>query len=234
MDVSIDLTTFREGLDRIAERQLPYAVMRGLNTLVTTVQDVEREHVANAFTLRRPDWFNRSIKVTHFATKQTLVASIGVHPPGGDARADILGKFEDGGVKRSVGPHGLVAIPIQVKGTKSGLIPDAIRPKNLNLRDTTSPSDRMLGKGYKRTFIVQLSNGDRAIFQRIGTRSRDKRRLGRRLLGLDPSVVLLYYLKPSVPIAPELQFHETAIRVTNTDWSRIFAAAWQQALATAR
>jgi hypothetical protein len=229
--ITLDVTEFRSTLDAVAQRQLPFAAVKGMNTLMTTFQAAQREFDAETFTLRRSEWIDRSVKITQFATKQNPVGVVGIHPPGGDARADILGKFEEGGVKQSTGVHGLVAIPIQVKRSKAGIIPDSLRPKNLHL---TGARGGMLGKGNQRTFIVQLANGDRAIFQRISTRSRDKRRLGRRLLGLDPNVLLLYYLKPSVPIPAELHFHDHAAMVTKDQWERIFNESWASALATAR
>lgn len=215
------------------ERQFPFAASKAVNDLALETQDIQRRHDRSIFTARRGDWLDKNVKVG-FATKQRVIATVAIVAPGDAGKSDILGKFERGGDKRSIGSHGLVAIPMQAKRSKAGVIPKEQRPKALQLRDTTPAGDKMLGKGRSRSFILQMANGERGIFQRVSSRSRDKRRLGRRLLGLDPNIILIYWLQPSVKIRPELRLTQHAHEVARRSWADRFTLRFAEAMRTAR
>src|SRR5206468_4812165 len=93
--VSINIGDTISDLSLIRSDQIPFAMKNALNTTGLQFQALQRAHDASIFTERRPDWLDRSIKITHFASKFEPWVTIGVHPPGGDTRADIITKVED-------------------------------------------------------------------------------------------------------------------------------------------
>ena len=79
-----------------------------------------------------------------------------------------------------------------------------------------------IAEGAKRTFIVPTKSGKRVLLQRFGgTRGKH-------------GVRALYLLVPSVHIDARLQFEQAARAVAQSQWPRIFADAWAQALRTAK
>ena len=213
LTVSVDLSGFEADLTDLEKRQVPFATSRMLNAMALAGQEAERKHMGEVMTLRRTDWDLKSIKITHFAKKTELSATIAVSPPGNAGKTDILAKFEDDTEKSSRFGH-LIAIPIgtSIRRTKSDIIQQRDRPKSFNFRQV---GNRILGD--RGTFIVQTKNGRTLILQR--TRQ---------------GVRALYLLVPRVAIKPNLAFEDTVGRAALAAADQAWEDAWTRAISTAK
>lgn len=256
LTISVDIKGALAGLKQVREDQIPFATMTALNTMAfaprgaplspLSAQGAIRSLARETFTLRRPQFFDLSIKQTHKATKRELWATLAVDAPGD--RDDILAKFETDTEKR---PHSgrTVAVPIstRIKRNNQAIIAKRDRPAGYNFRN--------VGKkviGDRGTFIVRRADGSGVILQRIAQRQRGRRRQqgpalpsGFRGRGADgryasigearnTDVVALYLLRPRVSIKPTLQFARTAARVVDATWQAHFDQAWAKAMSTAK
>lgn len=211
ISVTLDVANALATLTAWEQTQVPFAMANTLNDLAVDFQTQEFLHEADIFTLRRPDWVRRSNKITHFANKAELFATVTVSPPGAPNRADIIGKFESETEKTSIRPGGLLAVPIGARRGKTNVILPSQRPKAFNFRQV---GKRILGD--KGTFIVTLADGRQMILQRHGKNQ----------------VQALYVLTPQVPITPDLEYLKTAEWTVANRFQQRFDARWQQALAT--
>jgi len=200
--------SFASHLNKMAANQAPFATSKAINETAKDFQKVQTAHMRKEFIERNPVFINRAVKINPFANKRRLSATVQIEPPGGQRTADILAKFEEGGTKRPrEGRH--LAIPIEARRTKRGIISRAERPRAFQFRE--------IGKrivGLKRTFIIPGIG----IFQRRGK----------------GKVRLLYAFERAVSIPPALDFVENATRVVRIMFRRHFRKAFQQALRTAR
>lgn len=205
---SIDVNTrpWLVSLDDWRAEQGPFVLKTALNTLATSVQDAERAHMRGIFTERRPEWLDRSVKITHFATKAEPWAIVGIHPPGGDARADIIGKFEDQTEKIPLGAS--IAIPVDARRSKKDIVLNSQRPNAL--------------RGNDKVFVIRKPNGVGLILQRI---SRGARKGTNRLL---------YLLVKRTRITPDLEFEATAIKTVDAKAVLALDAAFDLAMKTAK
>lgn len=217
LEIKVDPLKAIQGLRDIRTDQIPFAASKALNAVVLAGQKDERAHLRDIFDERRPDWLDRSVKITHFAKKKDLYATIGIHPPGadGEARKDILTKFESDTEKTPLSGN-TIAIPTGVKRTKKDIVQKAFRPKALNFR---REGGRIVGD--KRTFIVQLEQGRKLILQRVGKGARSSTRS-------------LYLLLPRVDIDPELLFEQTIGKAVDREWRQQFIEAFDLAVRDAR
>jgi hypothetical protein len=225
--ITIDVNT-SEALgwfDRVSHDQLPFAMSKALNATATDFQVAERAHLRSIFSLKREQWADRSIKVTHFAKKTELWAKIEVAPPGGDAKSDILGKFEDETIKTPHNGHRALVIPLDAKRTGAGVVSESIKPKNLNFRRISTSGAATIYRGDKKTFMVQTADGRGFILQRTGPGIHGD---------LFAGSSVLFVLRPSAPIKPDLHFESTGQQVVDEMFFRRFDEAWEIALATAR
>lgn len=217
IDIKVDLSALTLGLSDLQQRQIPFAASKALNATALDVQAAERRRLREVFTLRREQWADQSIKITHFAKKSEPWATIAISPPGasGASRADVLGKFEMDTSKRSIaGRH--VAIPIDARRNKRDIITKANRPGALNLRQV---GNRIIGD--KRTFLVKTAGGREFILQRTGRGARS-------------SIRALFMLVDQVKLTPDLHYRLTAQATIDRVWERHFLTWLEQALATAR
>ncbi len=191
--------------------QLPYAMALAINDTLKDAQQTQRLYQRRVFTVRRPKWVDRAVKIKPFATKRTLEGRMSVDPPGGQRRADILTKFETGGRKQSRrGRH--VAIPIEARRTKAGIVQRGQRPKALGLVRRGRGA-----RGKRRTFLVPHVG----IFQRVGRGRRSR-------------VRLLYLFEHSVPIPASLRFVENAKDTVHEKFGPNFSRGMDRAMRTAR
>lgn len=229
IDLKVDLTPFTLFLTDIERRQMPYASARALSALAIDVQQAERARLREVFTLRREQWADRSIKITHFAKKKEPWARIAISPPGanGADRSNILGKFEDQTQKVPRDGHS-IAIPVAEslgrKGT--GIIPHRNRPSGLNFRANGGAI-----QGDRGTFLIRLPNGRGLILQRQG---RGRGRRGARAHGSSADTKVLYWLQPRVRITPDLHYVITAERTFDRRWWQRMDEALDAAMRTAR
>lgn len=198
-----------------AERHVPFALAKAVNDTALDVQRAQRANLRKKFTLRRPEWADRSIKMVRFAKKSDPTAVIGIHPPGGDQRADILDKFEDQTEK--LPKAGTIAIPVSRVGLargSAGVLRNRVRPRDL------------VASG--KAFIVRkrMGNvGEGLILQRVGFGQGSGRR---------SSVVALYYLARRARIRPTLQFIRTAGESIDDTFASHMVKRLDEALRTAR
>lgn len=199
-------------------RQLPFAISTAINETLKDVQTRERARILTRFTIRRRPFAERAVKIKPFSTKRTLAGVVKIEPPGGPSRADIFAKFERGGTKRPRdGQH--IAVPIDARRTKSGVVSKTQRPKAFRFVRRTTRRGKVQARGERRTFII--TNGSPGIYQRVG-RGRSSR------------IRLLYAFERSVRIDRRLHFVETARRTVRERYARNFHEALLRAIRTAR
>jgi len=215
LEFKADLTRFDREVVRLANSQIPFAIARAINKTAENFQETQRAHMRRVFTVRRPPFVDRAVKIKPFANKRNLTAQLTIDPPGGQSRADILTKFEQGGQKRPRSGARL-AIPIGAKRGKTGIVTQANRLKAFQFEGR----GKVL-KGRKRTFMVRESGGDGAVLQRTGR-------------GKSSSLKVLYAFEPQVRIRPDLRFTKNAEDVVRRRFETNFKEAWRHAVATAR
>lgn len=202
---------------RFGRDQIPFATSLMVNRLALSFQREERTHMKSEFTVRRKTFVLRAVKLKPKATKRRPTATVAIDPPGGQARADILTKFEQD-TKKTPFRGGTLAVPGPgVRRGKTGVVTKAQRIGAFKFRDITP----RVAVGEKGTFLIRTGPKRGYIFQRKGRGPRSR-------------VVLLYTLVPDVPITPGLDFLETAGRVVRRDASIEFEKALNQAIRTAR
>lgn len=208
--VQVDTAPITAALNSIHEDQVPFAASLALNNTAKGAQAAIREGIQQRFTIRR-DWVLEQIKIPKFSTKRDdpMSVMITTTQPG-----DFLDKFEAGGTKKPrLGVN--VAVPIMARPSRGQIVPDNLRPKRLNLHEQ---GHRIVGD--QRTFLIELRNGKRGIFQRVGP-------------GRD-GIRLLYWLTPSVPIPASLRMVRTAVDVVDELWAINFEEARERAVSTAK
>ncbi|WP_019646069.1 hypothetical protein [Novispirillum itersonii] len=128
---------FGEWLSRGGAKQLPYAMMRALNSMSFEARRELIDKIESEFTLRSGNFIPRSVSVTK-ATKDSLEATIGILE-----RAQFLTKHEEGG---TITPDkkNLNVPTRKVKGTTK--VPRAMRPKALLKREDVFTMNSRKGK----------------------------------------------------------------------------------------
>lgn len=235
MDISIDVKPLTQFLGDFEQRQVPYALSQTLNDTAKLFQYRQRQHMGSIFTIRRKQWVDNSVKITEFANKRKLVATVEIQAPGNKNRSDILAKFEDQTLKTPKDGHSL-AIPANAKRNASDIITKGQRPRAFNFREVIGPkhvaplkknvrSGVLRGalkvyEGDKKTVMIKNANGQGVILQRVGR----GKRAGMRLL---------YTLAPKARLTPNLQFI-THAREAATHFAEFFKARFAEAMRSAR
>lgn len=243
ISIKLDVANFVRDLDDMALRQIPYALQLGLNDTTLDGQQGVREHVAGAFTLRKPAWILGTVKIGRgdFATKDRLRTQLsigmGSASPEAAKKEGLLAKFEEGGVKESLDPNFPIAVPTkELRGSFAELVPMAMFPKSLRLVERRTASG-VLGpnrhvtrrgveqlKGKRRTFVLDPKNmfgvSSWAVYQRFGPKRGDIR--------------MLWRYKVRVKIPASLHFVDTFSRIVAERWPDRFAAGFEKAMRTAK
>ena len=227
ISIDVDISAFTKGMDDLAQRQIPFALTKALNATALDVQVRERARLREVFTLRREDWADRSIKLTHFAKKAEPYATLAIAPPGknGSLKADIFGKFEDQTTKTPFGSHG-IAVPVNARRNKADLVVEKIKPKALHLH---REGNRIVGD--QGTYIVTLRDGRQLLLQRKDLGKRAAKKAGR---GTAEEATVLFLFVPVAHLNPNLQFEANARTVVDRVWAQRFEEAFAAAMATAR
>lgn len=227
VSIAVNADGLRADLKTIREDQLPFALKTAINTTALQFQRVQIAHDRSVFTVRKP-WSDQSVKITHFATKTEPWATIGIHPPGGDERADILGKFEDQTAKQPFKAGGSLAIPVDAKRNKFDIVTNRQRPKSFAFvqEQTNSKSGVRIYRGRSGAFMVQMPDGRGWILKRTGGGSRGSL--------FDGTQVLYVLTKNAVHITPDLDFASNAIAVVEGGWHINMELAYNDALSKAR
>jgi hypothetical protein len=225
--LDVDPTTCLAGLTDAMERQLPFATSKAINETAKDFQVAERARLHDIFHLNRAEWAERSIKITHFAKKTELWAEVAVSPPGsgGADKSDILGKFEDDTEKTPTQGHLSIAIPVDAKRGKNGVLKNDGRPKAFHLQRVNTRGTALVFRGDQRTFMIQMPDGRGWLMKRTGPGTH-----GSLFDGADT----LFFLRPNVGITPVLQFLPTGIQTVDARFILNFEAAFNMAMDTAR
>lgn len=194
IDVTIDLDAFGRKLN-----QIPFATALTLTRVAQDAQLEVRRQLRSRFVLRN-DWVQKGILFT-IARRDKLESSV-------YSRDDFMVLHETGGVKKPRGKS--VAVPLDVRVNKRGIITQGNRPRAL----LSKPN----------TFRKKIGRID-GIWQRLGKRTAKK--TGRALR-------LLFVFKPSVPIRRRMGFADTVRRVVRERFARQWALAVERAVRTAR
>ena len=199
-------------LNRLFRDQEPFARSRATNAVAKEAQTNQRRHQRRVFTVRRSQFVDRAIKIKPFSTKRRQFAVLRVEPPGGRRKADIFTKFERGGEKRAR-DGGTIAVPIEARRTKAGVVSKSQRPRNLLARSAGVSRSR-------RVFLVRKGR-EGFILQRLGR-------------GRNARVKLLFALKRSVPIEPRLDFVRNISETVRRRYGALYAREFDRAVRTAR
>jgi hypothetical protein len=223
--VIVHVTTNAEPVGRairtLFRDQERFARAMALNATALAAQAAQRAQMESIFTVRNRQFVSRAVKFKPRATKRSPVAVLRLEPPGGMARADILGKFETETEKR---PHrqgggpssgmAILAVPLPaLRRTGSGrpAKADAIAGRQwIRVNDRTQVSDDLV------RVMVTATTG--VIYRR-------KARGG---------TIPLYVLVASVPLEPELRFVATIQATAAKVYADEYRQAWEHALRTAK
>lgn len=195
-------------------RQVPFALAKAINDSLLDGQKAQRTHMAEAFTIRRKPFVERSVKVTQFANKNTVTGELAIEPPGGEARADLFTKFETGG-KKTPREGGSIAIPITgtpIKRTARSVIPQAKRPRQILAQPES---------GEARYVLIRRDDGSGLIVQRRGRGKREQ-------------LVPVYLLSKEAPIDNRLRFVPTVTKAVQAGIQGHFVKRFAEAVATSR
>jgi hypothetical protein len=189
-----------------AGKQAAYGLAQGLNKTMIDVQKANRDALPTQFTVRRKDWLAKSFKISKFAKKNDHLVRMEISPPGAPQKADILSKFQEGGVKEPTGKT--IAVPVDVRRGGTGVISPGNRPRALiNAGKAFVVRSRTTGKGV--------------IKQRVGKGKRAR-------------VIVDYGLTLKAKIPKRLEFFETFRSVVKSTLRRNIENEIQNALRTAR
>ena len=157
LNVSCDISGPVAALEQLLGEDLPFTIARFLTMQAQTGQEAARADESKVFTLRN-DWTVRNTRITP-AKKDTLVSEVYTDTSNRSTGApDYLPVQQEGGEKVPLAGHRYLAIPTRyLRKIASGIIPDALRPKNL------LPPGANLGETYSGSFATKTTRPRRAI-----------------------------------------------------------------------
>lgn len=209
--------------ERFFEDQIPYVMSVAINKTALKFQEVQREHQEDIFTIRRKAFVQRAVKIKPFAKKTSLEAIVKIDPPGGQARAGILTKFEEDTTKGPFRGRSIAVPRDTVPRTASGVIKKGWRPKELFTNATQHGRGKAIGskgdvyQGDKGTLMIRRPGGKGVILRRT-----------------PQGLIALYFLVPLVRIKPELEFGANAQKVFDEHFTVYYVKAFDEAARTAR
>lgn len=210
---------------RLFRDQVPFANARAINRTAKEGQKRERAHMVDVFTIRRPAWVSRAIKIKPFARKRSPSATVQVEPPGGPQRADVLARHERAHQREPVGGQSL-AVPIDVRTSTREIVKKRDRPKAYAFSHVrTGAGGAEVYEGRRRTFMVRYADGSGWILRRTGPGTWGS---------LFEGTTVLYRLVPEVPIEARLDFVDTMVRTVTTTYASYFRQEFARAVRTAR
>lgn len=205
-------------------RHMPFVTATALNETAKDFQAVQRTRMHQIFTLRRPQFAERAIKISPFATRKRQEVRISVDPtPAGPENDDIFTKFEIDRTKRPFRGRSIAVPTSHVPRTAAGIIRRGWQPNDLFKEAKQHGVGRVFKRkgnvyrGGRRTFLIRRPGGRGTIFLRD-----------------DEGLVPLYQLVPLVRIRPELEFVRHGKAAVATQWAPNFTAAFDRAMRTAR
>lgn len=264
LDVRVDVDSAVRALSNVRRDQLPFATSLAVNWTALGAQRDIRAHVRQEFTLRRPDFILKTIKVEKgdWATKRNPLAfRLKIDDKRYDkGRRDLLAKFEAGGTRARPDRDAPVFIPSEhARPQFAAITPKRLFPFALRLQSgrgtvgfylvqgssLTATGKRRKRKAIKGILKAQVVRTERGIRQWRGKA---------RTFVLDPlehqgvktwgvyqrtgpkreDVQLLWTYKARSRLPARLRFVATAQESADREFARNFRRAYAQALATAR
>lgn len=216
VQIRVDAKPLTESLSALGQRQIPFALSKALNGVLIDGQSEVVRGVRQRFTVRKPDFLTRAVKMVQFANRRTLTAVLAVTGP----NADVYIQHEEGGQKVPRQARAL-AVPREVRRNKRELITKGNRPRGFGLQKKGTGPKATMYQGEKRTFAIRSQNGEGLLLQRVGR-------------GKNSRVRLLYLFRRRVSLAPRLQFGDTVTQVILDRWDRQLDLAFTEAVRTAR
>jgi hypothetical protein len=194
-------------------KQIPFALAGAINASVKKAQAKQIAHMQGAFTIRRPTFLKQSVKITQFAKKNTLSATLAIDSPGDSD--DIFAKFEKRTIKKPTKGTNL-AIPIvgsPIRRSERSIVKTIDKPRALL-------SGSQKGKGARTAFLKPgEGNEPGQIFIKRGAKGKPQ---------------LAYVLRPYVPLKPILTFEKIVTDEVERTFSSEFAKSFAHAIATAK
>ena len=131
LNLSCDISDALAGIEQLLADDLPFTIARFLTMQAQTGQAAAREGEKNVFKLRN-DWTVQNTKITP-AKKTQLYSEVYTDTSNRQTGApDYLPRQDEGGDKVPLAGHRFLAIPTRyLRKVAPGIIPDALRPKNL-------------------------------------------------------------------------------------------------------
>lgn len=228
-DVHVDDGDVSRAMRDIHANQLPFAEARAVLWTANDFQRGQYRRMADVFTLRRPDFARRSVKMRREdrPTKQRPEATVRIESPGG--RSDIFAKFEADRIKGPFRGRSIAVPTDNVPRSQSGVIPKFWRPSALledaqqvgrgpviGTRGNVYRGKVRKRKGVRRAaFLIRKPGGRGTIFERDAD-----------------ELIPLYQLVPRVSIDPVLGFERTARRVVAERWGDNFTRSFNAAVAS--
>lgn len=202
LTIDTDLGDLVKFLQAYSSRQVPFAMSLALTNTAQDAQLEVRRGLRSRFVLRN-SFVEKGI-LYRKATKANLEAGV-------FSRDDFMILQEKGGAKEPKSGSS-VAVPIEARTAKRGVVPSGKRPRAL----LSTPG----------VFRARIGGVD-GLWQRLKRRSKARKAAGH-------SLKLLFVFKPSVPIAPRFEFANTVRRVVKERIGRQLEFAILFALKTAR
>lgn len=222
IDVTTNARDVSRDLVRVFEDQVPYSAARAVRATALDFQKAQRAHQREIFTVRRPTFVDRAVKIREWPTKAKPEAEVAIDPPGGSARADILTKFEEETRKAPISASRLAVPHTDVPKTGAGIVRANFRPGRFAFREVgRTAAGGIMSRGEQRTFSVRKPDGTGFIAQRVNRSGQSRLRT-------------LYIFEPEVPIRPELHFEANAERTVRDRFEVHFAQEFNRAIGTAR
>lgn len=170
--VAVDTAELEKALGNL-KSEIPFALARAINDTLLDIQKKQIENINDRFTIRRPNFVKKSVKITKFSKKQDLDGEIAIADVGGKSTKDILGKFEKGTTKKSR-TGGKVAIPSEfIRPDRGRVVSKGKRPSQLKNtfrvdKGETSLLFQRKGKGKNRTInLAYILKGSVKIDRRL-------------------------------------------------------------------
>ena len=205
IDVKFDTRELKARTLREAKR-LAFNTAQALNETVKEIQVAERINLERKFTLRRPTFMHRLIKIFHFASarKGKPFAEVGID----EKKRVLLSQFEKGGIKKAV-KGGAVAVPITGEAARPRFAEPvrgrfAFRRLRFRKRKTKSGLQFV---GKEGTFILPGVG----VFRRV-----------------ERTVSLLYGFVRRPRLDPILEFRKIAERTFRKEWPIQFKRAFRR------
>jgi hypothetical protein len=202
--------------------QIPFATSFAINNTLNDIQTSVRTHVHGAFIMRAQDFIDRTIYIgpSDRAKKTNLVGTVRINPD-----RDFLAKFEDGGEK-TASSAGSLAVPVFREDTPSIIIR---RGDPLSIKNLMAAINK---QGAAAGRLKRIKGGSQDVQQRVYLVKNDR---GTFIVqGEGASARVLYKFVKEVPIQPQLEFVEIAMKTALDRWETNASDAIDFAIATAK